>query len=65
MLTQVFYCRSNIVCKGLANEYVMNHIEGHECPKWDLSLLITGDISLGLLMKYDCKVAWPCRTKSI
>jgi len=23
----------------------MNHAEGHECPRWDLSLLITGDIS--------------------
>jgi len=35
----------------------MNHVEVHECPRWDLSLLITGDISLGLLMKYDCKIA--------
>ena len=43
----------------------MNHAEGHECPRWDLSLIITGDISLGLLMKYDYKVAWPCRTKTI
>jgi len=49
----------------LANGYLMNHDEGHECLRWDLSLLITRDVSLGLLMKYDYKVAWSCQTKSI
>lgn len=41
----------------LANGYLRNHVERHECFRWDLSLLITVDISLGLLMKYDCKVS--------
>ena len=69
MWTQVLYCHSNVVCKRititLTNGYLMNRVEGHECPRWDLPLLITEDISLGLLMKYDCKIAWSCRTKSI
>jgi len=49
----------------LVNGYLMNHAEGHECLRCDLSLLIIEDISLGFLMKYDGKVAWSCRTKSI
>jgi len=69
MWTQVLYYHSNIVCKRITitfvNGYLTNHVEGHECPRWDLSLLITWDISLGLLMKYDCKIAWPYRIKSI
>jgi len=28
-------------------------------------LRITRDISVGLLMKYDCKITWPCWIKSI
>jgi hypothetical protein len=24
----------------LVDGYLMNHAEGHECPRWDLSLLI-------------------------
>ena len=42
-------CHNNVVCKRititLVNGYLMKHAEGHECPRWDLSLLITGDIS--------------------
>jgi len=30
------------------------------CPSF-----ITRDVSLGLLVKYDCKIVWLCRTKSI
>jgi len=69
MLTKVLYCHANVVCKRitimLANGCLMNHVEGHEFPRWDLSFIITGDISLGLLMKYDCKITWSCRIKSI